>query len=546
MFQLLFAGLTLLMGCPSQPGEVTSYTIEVTPGEVSIETGPDLTPETIQYTATVVPGPDSAPPTGTITWSLTNPDVGTISADGLFTASTDFGGRTEVVATLGDVTGSAALTSKWIAVIDHPDVDPTWFEGTPSVMDNPEWLYPQPGAFLPKNVPSVLFSWSNVFARGYRMVFATETINLTVYLNESSWTASQEDWQRITRSNAGEAVTCELRASLDDEELWQAEELEIEVDSFDATGSIIYWSSSVAGMLEIPFGGVAQDFYTRNDAGTCVGCHQISSRGIMSYTRNSANGVLALFDVSTRMDIELKGIQGTNFQAFSPDGTRLLNAFQGTITLHDGENGSLLSTVLQHDLVTMPDWAPDGQHVVFVRSDACGSNYDLRLCPPSVNTIERMSVSGDTFGTPEILYTAPAGELAYYPVHSPDSQWIVFNRSTGDSYDDTDASLWAIRTDGSGEAVELAAANLDVNLTNSWPRFAPPSDEADVFWLTFASKRTYDGRRVPQIWISAFNPEAGPGEDPTKPAFWLPGQNPSQNNHIPAWVEIGGDPSIQE
>ena len=60
-----------------------------------------------------------------------------------------------------------------------------------------------------------------------------------------------------------------------------------------------------------------------------------------------------------------------------------------------------------------------------------------------------------------------------------------------------------------------------------------------MLWLAFSSQRAY-GNIVsgsPQIWVAGFDPAlASAGQDPTWPAFWLPGQDPSQNNHIPVWT----------
>lgn len=141
------------------------------------------------------------------------------------------------------------------------------------------------------------------------------------------------------------------------------------------------------------------------------------------------------------------------------------------------------------------------------------------------------------FSEPRTLYDAPAGYNAYYPAFSPDGQWIAFNISTGDAYDDEDASLWVIPASG-GNPIEMSSANLGGGLTNSLPRWGPLPDD-DVLWLAFSSKRTYGNMTVgnPQVWVAGFDPEkAIKGEDPSWPAFWLPGQDVTQNNHIPAWA----------
>jgi Tol biopolymer transport system component len=149
-----------------------------------------------------------------------------------------------------------------------------------------------------------------------------------------------------------------------------------------------------------------------------------------------------------------------------------------------------------------------------------------------------------SFGDPTLLVDpddlfADTDHLAFYPAWSPDGAWIAFNTSTGDSYDDEDAELWVVDAAG-GTPVLLEAANMGEGLTNSWPRWSPLPDD-DILWLTFSSRRDYGyvaQRSEPQVWVTAFDPaEIEAGNDPSSPAFWLVGQDPMENNHVPVWIE---------
>ncbi|MCB9666441.1 MAG: PD40 domain-containing protein [Alphaproteobacteria bacterium] len=522
-----------------------TFTVTVDPPRLELETGPDgAAPAT--FTASVLWSDGTTVAPGPTTWSVSNAVVGTVDTAGVFTASVDIGGTTDVIATIEGVEGRAVVVSRWVEVLDDPGVDATWFDVPSTPLASPAWTYPEDGTVLPRNVASVKFQWTTPPAKAYKLVFSTDVINLTVYTTELSWTALTEDWERITRSNAGSEVKVELYVATESG-VFEAVPLTLGVDSFDAAGSVVYWSTSVSGMMEIPFGQPARSFFTSAEAGSCVGCHVISSRGIMAYNRGGSGGTLGMYDVSSETET-YTGTQAaqdgrrTHYSTFSPDGAHLLTAFQGTLTLLDGETSAVVDTVLTASTVTQPDWSPAGDQVVFVRSTPC--NSDIYLCKAGTNTLERMTWDGQAFGTPEVIHTAPAGELAYYPTHSPDGKWLVFNRSTGDSYDDPDASLWVIPADGSRAAVALGRANATGDLYNSWPRFAPSGTEGQVFWVAFASRRGYDSRGLPQIWVSAFDRAAADaGEDPSRPAFWLAGQSQTQNNHIPAWVDVA-PPSV--
>jgi hypothetical protein len=85
-------------------------------------------------------------------------------------------------------------------------------------------------------------------------------------------------------------------------------------------------------------------------------------------------------------------------------------------------------------------------------------------------------------------------------------------------------------------------------LTNSWARWAPFEQELHVdgqtpepfFWLTFSSKRAFGVRLPagsPQLWMTPFFPNrASAGGDPSAPAFRLPFQELTTNNHIAQWT----------
>ncbi len=88
-------------------------------------------------------------------------------------------------------------------------------------------------------------------------------------------------------------------------------------------------------------------------------------------------------------------------------------------------------------------------------------------------------------------------------------------------------------SDGSG-AIELAATNQGPNLANSWPRWGVMHD--DYVWLAFASRRAYGQvtSGTPQVWLAGLDTSLlGTGVDPSAPALWLAGPDPTVGNHTP-------------
>lgn len=141
--------------------------------------------------------------------------------------------------------------------------------------------------------------------------------------------------------------------------------------------------------------------------------------------------------------------------------------------------------------------------------------------------------------------------LNFYPSWSPDGQWILFNQTapaTGlTSYNNGNASLFVVKSDGSAPPVALTTANNALGLTNSWGRWAPfqqtvGANADPIYWITVSSKRNFGVRLVnlarPQIWMTPFFPDrATAATDPSVEAFRLPFQNIESSNHIAQWTE---------
>ena len=98
-----------------------------------------------------------------------------------------------------------------------------------------------------------------------------------------------------------------------------------------------------------------------------------------------------------------------------------------------------------------------------------------------------------------------------------------------------------------GDNYDLPAGDRDRGY-NYEPTFAP-ANAGGYFWVVFTSRRTYGNRltgaanQVKQLWMVAIDQFPEPGEDPSHPAIWLPGQDPSTLNMRGYWAL---DPCIQQ
>lgn len=508
--------------------------LRVTPDDVFLTTGPTGgTPTNFFAEATFEDG--SVGPLSDVAWSLSNSVTGAIDSRGTFTPAAGTGGVTYVTARFAGVEDSSRVTVVYTDEIVNEGADPTLFSGE-AVADDTLWTYPADGVNFPRNTPGITFQWADRGNQTARLRFTSGVTDVTVYATGTSWTADEALWQQIAASNAGGQVSVSLAVAAGGVVYAEAPLL-LNVNRMDGAGTVYYWSISVQGTVRIPYAGVAETFLV-DPGGECLGCHAIGAGKIATTLRARdptvplTIGVSALSDLSTLLSTDA-GLLG-DFKAWSPDGAWLVVAWNGSLVLYDGVSFQEIAEIPTDGYATQPDWSPDGSQLAFVRAGSFTADTEF-----TDGAIAVMDWLGNgQFGPPTVLYDPDEPTNAYYPAWSPDSAWIAFNTSTGDSYDDADATLMVLPR-GGGTAVALSAANQETGLTNSYPRWGPLPDD-DVLWIAFSSVRPYGNNPASyhQVWVAGFDPaRAAAGVDPSWPAFWLPGQDLATSNHVPVWYD---------
>jgi len=537
--------MALLAGCEGggAGGKIESSSVEslrIEPDEATVETSPDEAGTLqLQAIATYDDGTE-APLEELISWELSNQASGEIGDDGEFVASSENGGITTVTATHNGISATATLTVLYTETLG--DGDPADFDGTPVGAIN--WLYPDDGTTVPRNVPSLTFMWDALpDADGYRLSFRTETTAVDVLGTDNHATVEGDTWASVAATNSGGEVTIEARA-IKDGQLYATESRTITVNRLDAAGSIYYWSTTENGIVKVGISDEeAELFYSqRTNSPDCVACHVVrGDRMAVTYGVTGPKFYAGLTDISSGEPVEILSDRKEGyFNTLSPDGTRLITSVtDGTLNYWDAETGEFLANLSPPggENLTQPDWSPDGTMLAAISCEHMPSDQWFTCGELVLVPIEEDGTLGEVIP----LYT-PDGDMdsrenVFYPAWSPDGKWIAFNKAYGISYDNPDAALYVISADG-GDPIYMANADLGASLENSWPHWGPLPDD-DVYWLTFSSVRNYgdlvtDGRN--QIWVAAFRPElAEAGEDPSSPAFWLPNQDMETSNHTTFW-----------
>jgi hypothetical protein len=325
----------------------------------------------------------------------------------------------------------------------------------------------------------------------------------------------------------------------------------------DIKGGIYYWND--AGNIQrydFGFPNVPAKLYmTAPEAGAfaCVGCHALSREGNKMLVGKDipAPAPYVLFDVATKKAIQVNGqpLNGSaNFFSFSPNEQYFLQSDGISVSMRRIADGTIIVPKVVNS-GTMPDWSPDGSTMVYAKP---GSQIPFAVPGVSDASLETVHWNGATWDTPTTLVPF-AGQNNYYPAFAPTGDWVLFNRSPGNSESmsnaapdpDTgkqpDGELWAVSSKG-GAAIRLSTASNPGAL--SWPKWAPVLNDyygGKILWATFASARAYGLRlaagQKTQIWMMGFDMQkAAAGQDPSLPAFWFPFQSTNSGNHIAQWA----------
>lgn len=562
---LLLCAFLACGGTAGDDFDETDATLQIDPptAELLILNG---TPATQSYTATLV-APDGR------TKDVTGETVFTVdSAFGAFngpTASIRTAGKTQVFGQRESLVGTAQI----LARLESTRVDPSLPPNTPDLFGGaedpgraPSIVYPPADVVMPRNLGDFEAHWIDPVGNDiFELSLRTEFANVRVYVPGGNGNPAAgprpsfaaflaDEW--LAAVGLEQTVTYQVRgvSSASPGPVGSTGPRTVKLSNENLEGGLYYWAAAatngVYGIYRHDMakpGQQAEEFLTtQQTSGRCVACHTLSRDGSkMAITYDGGNGAGSTVDVATAT--AQPDIAPWNFATYSPDGTQLLTVLAGIVTVRDAATGAAFLNMPAGGYVSHPDLSPDGTRLVYVVVPglAPGSGSDW-----SFNSGQLFTRSYDpvtkAFGPETPLVTD--GVNNFYPSFSPDGQYVLFNRTTaGGSYDNANASLFVVKSDGSAPPVELATVNKGLGLTNSWGRWAPfqqtlgPTFE-QTYWITVSSKRDFGVRLVgaarPQIWMTAFSKDrAAQGQDPTSPAFRLPFQNIDGNNHIAQWTE---------
>ncbi len=464
-------------------------------------------------------------------------------------------GKTQVDASVRGVVGSAELIIK----ADDTRIDPALppnivglFDG--AILDANRAVtivYPPNNVAVPRNLGDLDIHWQastdNVFEVSLKNQFA----NLRVFVPASTPAHAMRflptEWTRAVKTDPTLAIAVRGLDLAAPATVSQSQPIGLTASAEDMQGGIYYWSTTdgagqPGGFWRhdmIKAGDPAEPYLSATEAGQCVGCHALSRDGKKMVVRY-IDGSSGLYDVATKTKIApLPSAGSHDLWTYHPSGDVVVSQFGSNLQILDGRTAAPIATVPITGNVVQPDFSPMGDQMVYVEGETSGSNHVVfnvgKIVSRSYDAVNH------TFGAPRTIIET--GDKIYYPVVSPDGQWVAYNRAaTGNSVSNLNGEVWVVKIDGT-KAIKLQAASLGLGQTNSWVRWAPFEQTINgekVYWLSFSSTRTYGvyaGPTQPQIWMTSFSPSrADAGTDPSSPAFRLPFQNLTFGNHIGQWT----------
>jgi hypothetical protein len=452
------------------------------------------------------------------------------------------------------------------------------FSGLPDPDPNatPVIVYPLAGSMHPINLADITFQWrrgpaaaQTIFRIRLKRV-SGDAFEFYVPCKSASaqgmpsvplecvYHLPQGEWIDLAKMVHGESLTVDIAGVDPSRPGVVATSLPMSI-SFSpeyVSGGFYYWSTSVQGSMRVLFGGrPVQPYIVQSGMGkvsptnpfSCSGCHAVNRGGsTMAFTDgDSPEGVLRA--VSTAEPTKPLFAPATSHDsgavALSPDGARVLVSYSDKLVLRDTASGAVLGEVPSLFLGGTrrgyhPEWSPDGKHIALTLSSVATNDVSV-----STGAIGIIPYNDGAFGPVEELVASDT-EFNFYPTWSPDSHWIAFATApvaTGQtSYKQPQARLRLVHRD-SLTIYELRKATVGMNLTATFPKFAPVAQSGGLMFLSFNSKNQYGFYDItaPQLWLTSIDPAKlqAPSDDPSTAPVWLPFQTPTERNYGGFWSE---------
>jgi hypothetical protein len=558
----LFDGISMDTG-PS--GEVTSLAIDPPSATILVVDGKS-TPQQLKAVATYKNGQSAA--VDNAAWSVDFPSIADVDSTGKVSAKGQIGGVLTVKAELSGVAATAPITVQLQMNVNSGGVsaaDQAKLEAGGAADSAVKWQYPYDGTVFPRGLAGPKLMWEGSAAGDIYEVWAkTDFVEIKAFAPvdlPARLDIPKDLWVMLTESGPGGPAHMVVRrlsggaVSTIADQTWR-------LASGTMRGTVYYWSVTWGNVVRIKPGADAPDNFLGavgvNDG--CTTCHTVSADGttlVMGNGEEIGDSKASTFDLlNNKLALSNQGRAWAN-PAVSADGKYVvrnhaeLPGYPGAGTgdgMFEAYTGSKVAgpTGLEGRFLGMPAFSPDGSLLAYTTLPSPGALklFDYNGAGPSVaNDREIIQAGAD-----------PATQYIAWPTLTPDGKWVIYVRGdrlqqygirypTGLYIASTTQPGVEMRLSNlNGDSYPFAAGDVD-RLCSYEPTFAPIA-AGGYFWVVFTSRRTYgsvvtygaDPNAIQQLWVAAIDQNPEPGKDPSHPAFWLYGQEPTTKNMRGFWA----------
>jgi len=568
-------------------GEVVSLTIDPPAATIDVTNGAS-SPANFKAIATYADqttGPVSA------TWAFDQLPLALVDGFGVVTANGQRGGQGVLTASVGTISATADVTVKVHFVGNAANLSPAdqALFGTPDTDPSGALLYPYDKTVFARGLLAPLLQWDGGAAADAYQIKLTEPFadaTLFVTADPPSRFAIPEDvWTGLTESNFGGSLDLAI-SRLSGGQAHQAMAASWTIAQGSLRGSIYYWAvntgqlqkiapgaslpslvfdSGPADQLGTPapanYNGANPPWESGGNNKRCVACHTVSKDGSRIASLFEKQGSTASpwgtvdLTASPANVVQMTAYDSSAiFLALTPDGSHAVqNDVDMSMRLVDATTGAAIPGELDTipDKVADPAFSPDGSLLAF-SSNATGA-YPVEFWRADLDVYDYDSAT--TSFTNRRQIASGGTEAIAFPSFSPDSKWVVYQKGDYSRAKYGTSSVGSddlFITDVAGQVGPLsllAASGAGLEAKNQHISYQPtvnPIAVGGYIWVVFVSPRdygnsmrstsnpTYENRK--QLWVAAVDVNPVPGQDPSHPAFWLPGQDATTINMSGYWA----------
>lgn len=503
-----------------------------------------------------------------VSWSATNPAVGSIAA-GTFTANGQLGGVVQIRATRQGKTAAATLTVRLKTkaddlTIDDPSKDK--LRKAEAADATVKWAYPYDETVWPRGLAGPTLMWNGgASSNDYRIHIASPTFEFEGFGKAGTpprYEIPQKLWTKFVESTSGGATLTVSRLAAGT--ATKVVQHKWTVAPGSVRGTIYYWSNREGRVLRIKPGAAAPDDFSAGvlaasdtlegqPVGCTMTCHRVSADGSTLISGGDVFG--GSYDLGTNKPrhsfttATFDQRRQWHFGAPTPNGKYVVrHGFGGGGLYATADGGAVPATGLESVPTWYPAFAPTGKQLLYIdfTAEGAGNLFGRSFDEATLKFGDKKLLVDNT--------AVPTQKSLAYPSGSPDGKWVIYQRATVNAdtrgqcitgepscrYDNR-ADLYLAATGEKGTEIPLsklngtgypfAAGSRDLSW-NFEPTFAPVA-AGGYFWVVFTTRRTYgniyegslaEAPQVKQLWVAAIDIDVVPGKDPSHAAFHLPGQ----------------------